>query len=215
MKAKQLAIIFSKFKKFEKPKLELEQYTIPDELAAKILVLAALKGDVKGKKVFDLGCGTGKLGIGAAILGAKKVVCIDVDEDVIRIARENVKIAENLTGMRLSSVIEFKRMNVIDLKDYADTVIQNPPFGIQSQNLDLLFLRQAITHAKRVYSLHRGPVAREFLRKYIQSLGADIEEIHQFTFTIPYMFKFHKKPKVEVEVDLYIISSVMKEKGEE
>lgn len=42
-----------------------------------------------GKRVLDAGTGTGILGIAAAKLGAREVVCIDIDEKAVEIAREN------------------------------------------------------------------------------------------------------------------------------
>lgn len=41
--------------------------------------------------VFDIGCGSGILGIVAAKLGAKKVIAVDFDEVAVKVARENVE----------------------------------------------------------------------------------------------------------------------------
>jgi ribosomal protein L11 methyltransferase len=41
--------------------------------------------------VFDVGCGSGILGITAAKLGAKKVVCVDIDEISCKVSRENAE----------------------------------------------------------------------------------------------------------------------------
>ena len=45
--------------------------------------------DVKGKTVIDVGCGSGILGIAAAILGAKSVYMCDIDEQAVRFAKDN------------------------------------------------------------------------------------------------------------------------------
>ena len=45
--------------------------------------------DIIGKSVLDLGCGTGRLALGAAFLGADSVVGVDVDRLAIKTAREN------------------------------------------------------------------------------------------------------------------------------
>jgi len=82
---------------------------------------------------------------------------------------------------------------------------KNPPFGIQSKKLDLLFLEKAIKSAKKVYSLHKGPEARNFLKNFIEMNNAQIQKILKFKFRIPYIFDFHKKPKKDIDVDLYII----------
>ena len=68
---KDLEIILSTLKGFERPKPELEQYTTPSSLAAELLWQAYIDGNIEGKIVVDLGCGTGILALGAAILGAK------------------------------------------------------------------------------------------------------------------------------------------------
>ena len=44
-----------------------------------------------GKSVLDLGCGTGRLALGASYLGAKDVVGVDIDRLAIKTASENSK----------------------------------------------------------------------------------------------------------------------------
>ncbi len=48
----------------------------------------------KDMTVFDIGTGSGILGITAAKLGAKEVVAVDVDKSAVETAKENVKINE-------------------------------------------------------------------------------------------------------------------------
>lgn len=43
----------------------------------------------EGMEVLDMGCGSGILSIASILLGAKKVVGIDIDENAVRIAKEN------------------------------------------------------------------------------------------------------------------------------
>lgn len=45
--------------------------------------------DVYGKDVIDVGCGSGILGIAAAICGAKSVYMCDIDEQAVEFARKN------------------------------------------------------------------------------------------------------------------------------
>ena len=47
------------------------------------------KNDASGWKVLDVGAGTGILGIAAAKLGAKQVLCVDIDERAVEIAQSN------------------------------------------------------------------------------------------------------------------------------
>ena len=44
----------------------------------------------KGCTVFDVGTGSGILAIGAALLGARDVLAIDIDENAVRVAKENI-----------------------------------------------------------------------------------------------------------------------------
>ena len=56
-----------------------------------LYIAAYTHGDIVDKSVLDLGCGTGRLGLGAAFLGAKEVVGIDIDPVAIKTARENAE----------------------------------------------------------------------------------------------------------------------------
>ena len=49
-------------------------------------------GNLKGKRVLDLGCGTGILAIAAALLGAKPVVAVDIDPRAVEVTRENARL---------------------------------------------------------------------------------------------------------------------------
>jgi len=206
---KKLEIILSRLKDIEKPTPELEQYTIPSDLAAEILNIAYLSGDIEDKIVLDLGCGSGRLMIGATLIGAKKVIGVDVDKRAIETLKENIKIASDLTDMEIQEKIELFCMDISEWKGKVDTVIQNPPFGIQKLHADRVFLNKALECAKNIYSLHRHyEKSREFLTNLIEKNGGKVEKIIKFKFRIPYMFKFHKKPYVRYEVDLFIISKV-------
>jgi ribosomal protein L11 methyltransferase len=45
-----------------------------------------------GSRVLDAGCGSGILSIAAAFLGAGDVLGVDIDEDAVRVARENIQL---------------------------------------------------------------------------------------------------------------------------
>ena len=48
------------------------------------------KPDLRGKTVLDFGCGLGSLAIEMAEMGAKKVVAIDLEDDFLNFAKENL-----------------------------------------------------------------------------------------------------------------------------
>ena len=202
---KQLEIILSKLKLPDLPKPSLEQYTIPSDLAAEILNLAYLSGDIKDKTVFDFGCGSGRLAIGASLLEAKEVVGVDIDQKMLEVAEENIL---SLTASnQFSSSIKLICNDIKKFSGKCDTVIQNPPFGIQSEHADRIFLEKALECGKKIYSLHKDGYekTREFLTKFIESKNGKVDKIIPYKFSIPHMFRFHKKPKKEYNVDLYVI----------
>jgi len=207
---KQLEIILSKLKDNPEPKIDLEQYTIPSSLAAEILNLAYLHDDIDKKIVLDLGCGSGRLAIGAVLMGAKMVIGVDIDKNVLKIANENVKLAETLTDEKIKDRIKFINKDVFNYNGIADTVIQNPPFGIQKLHSDRIFIKKAIESGKRIYSLHRSySKSRIFIKRFVEENKGKTEKIIKFKFRLPYIFKFHEKPFVSYDVDLFIISKVL------
>lgn len=54
-----------------------------------MIVRQMLDTDMNGKRVLDCGCGTGILGIAAAMMGAKEVVAYDIDEWSVENTRHN------------------------------------------------------------------------------------------------------------------------------
>ncbi|WP_066495312.1 50S ribosomal protein L11 methyltransferase [Abyssisolibacter fermentans] len=70
--------------------------------------------------VIDVGCGTGVLSIGAAKLGAISVVGVDLDEECVKVARENVR------KNGVANVVQIKSGNMLDNIDCkANIVVAN------------------------------------------------------------------------------------------
>lgn len=56
------------------------------------MCLSLLEDTIRGgESVIDVGTGSGILGIGAALLGADKVLAIDIDPTAVKVAKENVE----------------------------------------------------------------------------------------------------------------------------
>lgn len=70
----------------------MEQYATSPELTSYIIFSALSKHDIGyGRTVLDLGCGTGMLSIGSALVGSSHVLLVDCDEDALNVARENME----------------------------------------------------------------------------------------------------------------------------
>ena len=197
MRKKRLEILLSKLKSLQSPKRDLEQYSIPANLAAEMLYIAdSIYDDLHGKTVLDLGTGAGRLAIGAQLLGAKRVVGVDVDPSAITIARSN--------GVELGVKIEWVIADIEAIRGSFDTVIMNPPFGTRIRHKDRVFLSKALDVGKVVYSLHKRST-RRYLLDFIASRNRIVHGLFEFDLEIPHMFDFHEEEKYSVEVDLYRI----------
>jgi predicted RNA methylase len=76
---------------FPDPNITLEQYATSPILCSYIINAALQNGDIGyGRSVLDLGCGTGMLSIGSAIVGTSSVTLVDCDETAIEVARNNL-----------------------------------------------------------------------------------------------------------------------------
>lgn len=191
---KQLEIKLQELEDIKDPKAEYEQYSTPPSLGASILYIAFLKGNIKDKKVIDLGCGSGILAIGAAILGAKEVIGFDIDKEVIELAKRNSK--------DLDINVRWKVKEIKKIEEKANTVIQNPPFGAQSKGNDRPFIKKALKISPIVYSLHKAETD-EFIENFVQKCGGRVEEKVEISFPISRTFNFHKEKEKPVKVNLY------------
>ena len=196
-----LEIALERVGQFSNPKIRLEQYRLPAPQVAEILWYVGLRhGDIEGRVVADLGCGTGMFTIGAALMGAEMVVGIDLDTEAIMAARG----AAGRLGVGGSA--HFVEGDAGHPPARADVVIQNPPFGVRVREADRAFLRGALECAPTAYSLHKGGLkVRGFIASYAKELGGRIDEILPLKIKLPPTYQFHKKRFHAVDVDLYRI----------
>jgi putative methylase len=203
------------------PQSHLEQYTISEPVAAAMLYLAAYtNNDVIGKAVLDLGCGTGRLSLGAAYIGAEEVVGVDIDKRAIESAIENSR------KVCLPGKIQWIVGDIQSVAGRFDTVLQNPPFGVQTREADRAFLVKALESANSVYSLHNHPetdnqLIRQlkasggflqvqpspFLARFITKHDGAVKSVYAMLMTIPRLFDFHTKARHDFVVDLYVIKA--------
>lgn len=214
-----LELLLSKVDPHPCPNARLEQYSIPVNVAAETLYMAAYtNNDIVDKTVVDLGCGTGRLALGAAFLGAKHAVGLDIDRKGIETA------VANSVRTGLKKKVEWIIGDLEAAHGHFDTVLQNPPFGVQKRMADRRFLKKALELGKTVYSLHKDPrdssllrrvgtskvgmtsvSPAAFLRSFVEEHGGKVREVYAMLMEIPHMFSFHVKKKHEFIVDLYIL----------
>jgi putative methylase len=197
MKLRTLEIALEGLEGFGRPDPRTEQYTTPAGLAARLLHHAHLLGDIGGRAVCDLGCGTGILSCGAALLGAVRVVGVELDPAAIVVARRN--------AARLEAEVTFVQGDVRDpglLEGLGlfDTVIMNPPFGAQDPHADRPFVDAALTLAPVVYGIFNSG-SLPFLEVYTAG-RAEIEFVIGGTIPLKRTFPFHRRDMVEIEVEI-------------
>ncbi|MHA2041129.1 MAG: METTL5 family protein [Candidatus Thorarchaeota archaeon] len=203
MRLRDLEIMLQSIERLGEYEVSLEQYPTPPNIAAAVLFAAHMEhDDIKQKIVCDLGCGDGIFAIGAALLGASRVVGLDVQSKALKVSRKNSASlgTDGTTDWVLGDVASFEVLGPID------TVVTNPPFGVKKRGADLSFLRKAISMARITYSMHlAGEKNRAFLDSKIEDLGGKITQVETFEFPISRLYKFHRKQKHLVGVDLYRI----------
>ena len=215
----ELERFLSQIKPHPSPKASLEQYTVSEAVAATVLYVAAYANDdIVGKTVVDLGCGTGRLALAAAYLGAQNVVGVDIDKTAIKLAHETTEEA----GLKAN--VQWVVGDIGAITGRFDTVLQNPPFGVQKRSADRRFLEKALEVGNAVYSLHNHPYSdkqllnrlkasaqplqvepSDFILRFVEEHGGRMDAAYALPLVIPHMFDFHTKAKHEIIIDLYVI----------
>lgn len=194
-----LAIELSKLKVFDQANVSLEQYPTDSEIAATILWQAKMNNDIEDKIIADLGAGTGILGIGALLLGAKFVYFIEKDKKAIEILKENLN---NIKQNNEFGEYEVINSEIQDFNKKVDLVIQNPPFGTKEKHADKLFIEKAFEITKTIYSFHKTST-KVFIEKISKDYNFKIKEQIDFKFPLKATQKFHKKRIENIEVSCF------------
>ena len=194
MSKSRLAVILSKLKRIPNPEVDLEQYPTPSEAAATILWDAHMRGLIEGKRILDLGAGTGILGIGALLLGAEHVTFVEKDERLKKLIQENLEIAGAAEGSH-DILIEDATKHDGD----ADLVLTNPPFGTKEPGADLRILEKAYEAAPECYSFHKTSTDNHLKEWFAKHKLHPIQGF-PFTFNLPHTMTFHGKPAHHVQV---------------
>ena len=135
-----LELFLSKIKPQPTLKASLEQYTISESIPATLLHIATYtNNDIVGKNIIDLGCGTGRLALGAGDMGAENQSQELISTKIpLRIA------AENARELRVFANTQFVVGDISTVKGDFDTALQNPPLGSpKTRGADRAFLVKA------------------------------------------------------------------------
>ena len=182
---------------FYQPKPELEQYATPVDIVLEIVKHAKSLGHLSAK-VADLGCGTGRLAIGAAIAGAS-VTGFEIDEDALKIARDysNKKKLE----------IKWRNLAIENIEENFETILMNPPFGSQRPGADRSFLKKSLEIATNIWTIHLAET-RDFVEDFVKQNSGDIISAYEFDFKIKRSMDFHTKDIKKEKAILYHIASL-------
>lgn len=185
---------------FEDPTASLEQYHTPPDLAAHIVHLADLQGDVAGETVVDLGCGTGMLALGAALRSPERVVGLEFDDGPLVTAQQN----EGRVAAR--APIEWVRGDATrtPLCINETTVLSNPPFGAQKGNehADRAFLEATAQLAQVSYTVHNDG-SSEFIESFVADAGGTVTHAFAAELDLPRQFDHHSNDSRTVDAEVY------------
>ncbi|WP_410764698.1 METTL5 family protein [Haloferax sp. DFSO60] len=197
----QLAVVAG----FESPKVALEQYPTPPELAAHLVHLADLRGDIEDRTVVDLGTGTGMLALGAALRSPETVVGVELDSDALTVALDNAHRVGTHTSIHWVRA-DATRLPLCLGDDTEVTVLMNPPFGAQQGNehADRAFLETVSDIADVSYSVHNEG-SKEFVEAFADDNGGELTDAFRATFDLEHQFEFHESARHQLDAEVFRI----------
>ena len=195
----QLAVVAG----FDNPRVSLEQYPTPPDLAAHVIHVADLNGDVEGRTVVDLGMGTGMLALGAALRGPARVIGVELDRDAVETARDNRIRVGTKTPIHW---VQADATRAPLCLEEPTTVVMNPPFGAQhgNEHADRAFLATAADLADVSYSIHNEG-SREFVEAFAADEGGEVTHAFEATFRLDRQFEFQESDVEEITTEVYRI----------
>ncbi|MBT3835798.1 methyltransferase [Candidatus Woesearchaeota archaeon] len=194
----------SKLKLFEDPQFKLEQYETPPHIAADWIWEMAQRSEVAGKTILDAGCGTGILGLGLLLMGARKIYFVEKDESAMKICMENYNTLKKEYEI---GEAEFILHDISIFDEQVDVVVQNPPFGTKEVHADKVFLEVAFKSTNIIYSMHKYSTAK-FVEAISKDFGFTITKTWRYDFPIKAKYEFHQKPVKDIDVGLWRMEKI-------
>jgi len=188
---------------FENPRADLEQYPTPADVAAHLLHLADLQGDLSGHTVVDLGTGTGVLAIAAACRSPARVVGLERDRAALDVARRNERQVDPTTDV---AWMKGDARSVPLCPDGPTTVVANPPFGARdgARGADRPFLRAAARLSDVSYTVHNAG-SESFVEAFAGDHGGTVTRAYEVDFDVERQFEFHDAARETLTVEAYRI----------
>lgn len=181
-------------------KSRLEQYPTSTSIAAHMVWVGSMKNAIVDMTIADFGCGSGVLSVASLIAGARRAICVDIDEEVLLYTKKNISMVYPYISHRFLIVVG-------DVKDIAfenvNTVVMNPPFGVRKhlRGIDLEFLKSALKTAEFVYSLHKYSVGLLKIMEMMKEMGFfDIIWFEILDLEIPMIYQRHRRRVYRVKV---------------
>ncbi len=129
------------------PPQEAEQYVLPFMTEHKHLFA--------GKRVYEIGTGSGLISLYAARLGASHVICTDISDTAIACVRLNAEKlgVANVIDARLVPASDMSAYSVLRAGETFDTLISNPPYSL---DLDAAHNTALVDNGDLGFSIIRG-----------------------------------------------------------
>jgi predicted RNA methylase len=201
MNTAQLERCLKPVRDFDRPKVQLEQYMTPPDLAAEVLAAVAREcQSPKDLSLLDLGCGSGMLSLASLLMGFPLVVAVDIDDEALKMVKAShsaVSFGKDLGFLEI--ILADASMLPRFLRVRLDIVLTNPPFGTKNnEGIDTLFVEAARKVCSRhIYSFHKLSTASFLTRKHEGTLLA------KMNFQISNQFRFHHQAKKIIQVGLF------------
>ncbi len=198
---RDLELALSRVEGFDQPRPELEQYRTPADVAAHVVHLAAMEGDLDDRTVVDLGTGTGMFALGAALAGAQRVVGLDRDAAALARSRENERLLS--PPVAVDWLLADAARHPL-CPDAPVTVLSNPPFGAHRgrEHADRAFLETAAEIAAVSYTVHNAD-SEAFVRSFAADHGGLVTHAFRAELDVPAQFEHHEREVATIDAEVF------------
>ncbi|KAE9554837.1 hypothetical protein FO519_001952 [Halicephalobus sp. NKZ332] len=195
-------------KDFENPKLALEQYMTDRSTVVEFMQLVDRCVGIREKRVLDLGCGTGMLGIAALLCEAEHVSFVDIDPEALEVCKETV--ANLMEDDESIGESVFFNTSVFDFvpEETPDIIITNPPFGTKNnEHIDLKFVLAAlnmIDEEGAIFSFHKRSTSDGLIKNVRKEMPkAHGEPLAHIKWTLPKTYSHQMLESKVIDVSVF------------